>query len=123
MDIRFVLVTGATGFIGAHIVDALLARGIRVRGATRTLAKGETMLQARQQYAHLLEFTQIEDFENPGGLVGAVKDVDAIIHTASVRHFPVSIYNLHTDALISPSPLRTTQLITRRSLYVPLLMA
>lgn len=87
MDIKFVLVTGASGFIGAHIVDALLARGIRVRGATRSLAKGNAMLNARQDYANLLEFVQIEDFENPGGLLEAVKDVDGIIHTASViRH-------------------------------------
>jgi uncharacterized protein YbjT (DUF2867 family) len=85
MDIKFVLVTGATGFIGAHIVDALLARGIRVRGATRSLAKGEAMLQARQKYANLLEFVQIGDFESPDGLVEAVKDVDGIIHTASVK--------------------------------------
>lgn len=84
MDMEFVLVTGATGFIGAHIVDALLARGIRVRGATRSLAKGEAMMAARPQHAHNLEFVQIEDFENPGGLVEAVKDVDGVIHTASV---------------------------------------
>lgn len=84
MDIKFVLVTGATGFIGAHIVDALLARGIRVRGATRSLAKGDYMLQTRKHHAGLLEFVQIEDFESPGGLVEAVKDVDGIVHTASV---------------------------------------
>lgn len=84
MNPQFVLVTGATGFIGAHIVDALLARGIRVRGATRTLCKGQAMLQARPQQAHLLEFVKIDDFQNPGGLFEAVRDVDSIIHTASV---------------------------------------
>ncbi|KAL2820663.1 hypothetical protein BJX63DRAFT_379865 [Aspergillus granulosus] len=83
MDINFVLVTGATGFIGAHIVDALLARGLRVRGATRSPAKGAAMLEARPQYADQLEFVQIDDFEKPGGLVEAVKGVDGIVHTAS----------------------------------------
>lgn len=77
--------TGSTGFIGAHVVDTLLARGLRVRGATRSLAKGDEMIQARPQYADKLEFVQIQDFENPGGLTGAVKGVDAIIHVASVR--------------------------------------
>lgn len=90
MDVKFVLVTGATGFIGAHIVDALLARGIRVRGTTRSLSKGEAMLRARRKYANLLEFVQIGDFESPDGLVEAVKDVDGIIHTASVG--PRSLY-------------------------------
>ncbi|KAL4818471.1 hypothetical protein BDW67DRAFT_189880 [Aspergillus spinulosporus] len=83
MDIKFVLVTGATGFIGAHIVDALLAHGLRVRGATRSLAKGEEMLKARPHYKEQLEFVKINDFENPGGLAEAVKGVDGIIHTAS----------------------------------------
>ncbi|KAL4973381.1 hypothetical protein BDW66DRAFT_162102 [Aspergillus desertorum] len=83
MEINFVLVTGATGFIGAHIVDALLAHGLRVRGATRSLAKGEEMMKARPQYKEQLEFVVINDFENPGGLVEAVKGVDGIIHTAS----------------------------------------
>ncbi|RDW90018.1 uncharacterized protein DSM5745_01793 [Aspergillus mulundensis] len=83
MDINFVLVTGATGFIGAHIVDALLAQGLRVRGATRSMAKGEAMIAARPQYKDKLEFVQIDDFESPGGLVEAVSGVDGIIHTAS----------------------------------------
>ncbi|KAF7552915.1 hypothetical protein G7Z17_g3978 [Cylindrodendrum hubeiense] len=82
-DHQFVLVTGATGFIGAHIVDTLLNRGIRVRGATRSLAKGDAMIKARPQHAKNLEFVQIQDFDNPGGLVEAVRGVDGVIHTAS----------------------------------------
>lgn len=77
--------TGATGFIGAHIVDNLLEKGVKVRGATRSLAKGEAMVKARPKHADNLDFVQIDDFENPGGLEEAVKDVDAIVHTASVR--------------------------------------
>lgn len=82
---KFVLVTGATGFIGAHIVDALLARGLRVRGATRSLEKGDAMIKTRLQYREKLEFVQIDDFEHPGGLVEAVRGVDGVIHAASVR--------------------------------------
>ncbi|EED16446.1 NAD dependent epimerase/dehydratase, putative [Talaromyces stipitatus ATCC 10500] len=81
--IDFVLVTGATGFIGAHVIDTLLARGRRVRGATRSLAKGEEMIRSRPQYSQKLEFVQIQDFENPGGLTEAVNGVDAVIHVAS----------------------------------------
>ncbi|CAL5872835.1 uncharacterized protein PFLUO_LOCUS7104 [Penicillium psychrofluorescens] len=80
---KFVLVTGATGFIGAHIVDALLARGLRVRGATRSLEKGDAMIKTRLQYREKLEFVQIDDFEHPGGLVEAVRGVDGVIHAAS----------------------------------------
>lgn len=83
---RSILVTGATGFIGAHIVDVLLSRGIRVRGTTRSREKADLMIKARPQFSHLLEFVQIGDFKSstPEGLAAAVKGVDGIIHTASV---------------------------------------
>lgn len=80
-----VLVTGATGFIGAHVVDNLLARGINVRGATRSLEKGQAMLEARPQHADRLDFVEINDFaDEDGDLSHAVRDIDGIIHVASV---------------------------------------
>jgi nucleoside-diphosphate-sugar epimerase len=87
---QYVLVTGATGFIGAHIVDALLARGLKVRGATRSTAKGEAMIRSRQKYIQSLDFVEIGDFSDPRGLQNAVQGVDAIIHTASVRLMLIS---------------------------------
>lgn len=80
-----VLVTGATGFIGAHIVDNLLARGFRVRGTTRSLAKGQAMLDARPEHRGNLEFVRIEDFEKSADFTEAVAGAGAVIHAASVR--------------------------------------
>ncbi|TDZ38757.1 putative uncharacterized oxidoreductase [Colletotrichum spinosum] len=81
---KYVLVTGATGFIGAHVVDELLRRGIRVRGATRTVAKGQAMIKARPQYADLLDFVQIDDFENPNVFKDSLGGgIDGVIHVAS----------------------------------------
>ncbi|KXH69042.1 NAD dependent epimerase/dehydratase [Colletotrichum salicis] len=85
-----VLVTGATGFIGAHVVDVLLSRGLRVRGATRSVAKGDSMIKARPEYAGKLDFIQIDDFENLGVFSEAIKDVDAVVHVASVRILPIN---------------------------------
>lgn len=84
--------TGATGFIGAHVVDTLLARGLKVHGATRSLAKAEEMSRARSQYSDRLEFVQIQDFERPGGLGEAVKGVDAVIHVASVSIYILFLF-------------------------------
>ncbi|CAK7200585.1 hypothetical protein SEUCBS139899_003283 [Sporothrix eucalyptigena] len=80
---QYVLVTGATGFIGAHVVDSLLAKGLRVRGATRSPAKGEAMRAARPQHTDSLDFVQIADFSEPNSLSDAVQGVDAVIHVAS----------------------------------------
>lgn len=46
--------------------------------------KGEAMMKARPQFASQLDFVQIEDFEKSGVFEEAVKDVDAVIHVASV---------------------------------------
>lgn len=107
------LVTGATGFIGAHVVDNLLARGLKVRGATRSLGKGQAMLKARPQYASQLDFVQIDDFEKLGVFEEAVKGIDAVIHVASVRIS--SIQNLQSPILTFLSHLHMIRKTTKRS--------
>lgn len=82
--------TGATGFIGAHVVDNLLQRGIKVRAATRSLQKGELLKQARPQYASQLDIVQVGDFSEAASFANAVKDVDGVIHVASPFSYTVS---------------------------------
>lgn len=84
---KLVLVTGATGFIGAHVVDELLRRGLRVRGTARSKAKAEEMLRTRPRFAGQLDFVFVGDLTTRGGFDKAAAGVDAIIHTASVRTF------------------------------------
>jgi nucleoside-diphosphate-sugar epimerase len=66
----------------------LLKRGLKVRGATRSAEKGKAMLEARPEFASKLDFVQIQDFEKTGVFDEAVKDVDAVIHVASVCFSP-----------------------------------
>jgi UDP-glucose 4-epimerase len=87
------LVTGATGFIGAHVVDVLLSRGLRVRGATRSPSKGEAMIKARPLYANKLDFVRIDDFQITGVFADAVKGIDAVVHVASVRCLSTESFN------------------------------
>lgn len=105
--------TGATGFIGAHVVDQLLSRGIKVRGATRSLSKGKAMIDVRPEFREKLDFVQIGDFENPGGLLEAIQDVDAVIHVASVRAMK-DLDNM-TQILTSPSLSLMTPKTMRKS--------
>ena len=89
-SIKYVLVTGATGFIGAHVVDELPRRGLNVRCATRSSKKGNVLLEARAKYPSQLDIVLIKDFEEGGDFIEAVKGVDAVIHVASV-----SLYSIH----------------------------
>lgn len=79
------LVTGATGFIGAHIIDSLLFRGLKIRATARSLEKGELMKKARPQYASQLEFVEIGDISIIGAFDNIMDGVDAVIHSAAVR--------------------------------------
>ncbi len=73
-----VLITGATGFIGHHVVKANLAKGNKVRALVLPGDKGEDGL--RQQGVEVIN-GDIRDYE---AVRRAVGDVDIIFHTAAV---------------------------------------
>ncbi|PGH05507.1 hypothetical protein AJ80_08328 [Polytolypa hystricis UAMH7299] len=83
MDTFYILVTGATRFIGTHVIDNLLHCGLKVCRAMCSLSKGEQMLTAQPQYALQLDFVQIDNFANLDVFDKAVEGVDAVIHVTS----------------------------------------
>jgi len=70
-----ILVTGANGFIGSHVVDQLLARGDAVRCLVRATS-ARTWLADRD-----VELTE-GDLAQPDTLASAVADCDCVIHLA-----------------------------------------
>ncbi|KAF9653256.1 3-beta hydroxysteroid dehydrogenase/isomerase family protein [Thelephora ganbajun] len=80
---RYVLVTGATGFVGAHVVDLLLERGIKVTGTARSQSKANEMKTRRTQYGDLFSMTITGEITAPNVFDNAVQDVDVVIHVAS----------------------------------------
>lgn len=79
MDVRGkrVVVTGATGFVGSHLCEALLARGARVVGAVRDPAKGAWLEALGVQLVHA-------DLGDEASLVRAFAGADAVIANAAL---------------------------------------
>jgi len=73
-----VLITGATGFIGRHIVKANLKKGNRVRALV--LPKDEGGVWLKEQGVDIVS----GDIRNYEAVRGAVDRVDIIFHTAAV---------------------------------------
>lgn len=92
----YILVTGSTGLVGSHVVDNLLRKGYKVRAVARSKQKADAFLSARAQYASKLDFYFIENLTDPGAFDEAVKDIDGVIHVASVSRGNESEFPLAT---------------------------
>lgn len=85
-----ILVTGATGFIAAHVIAKFLTRGYRVRGTARDLHQASWLVNDRfktQAETGKFELVAVPDFTVDGAFDEAVKGVSAIAHVASVLTF------------------------------------
>lgn len=81
---RTVLVTGASGYIAAHVIKEFLNSGYRVVGTVRSESTAAHIRVTHAAYAgDRLSLMIIPDLVAPGAFNGAVKDVDGVIHIAS----------------------------------------
>ncbi len=86
---KLALVTGGAGFIGSHLVEGLLARGVQVR-VLDNFATGK-----RENIAHLVD--QIEllegDVRNLTTVRTAMRKVDVVFHEAALPSVERSVNN------------------------------
>lgn len=61
-----ILVAGVNGYIGPHVVEALLKYGYSVRGAVRSLAKGVHIKKLFEEHDDRVEIVEVSDFNKPG---------------------------------------------------------
>ena len=94
---RSVLVTGAAGFIGSHLVDALVERGDRVRGLD-DLSTGR-----KENLEHVsdgFEFYEASLLDREA-LARACDGVDVVFHEAALPSVPRSVQDPRTSHVIN----------------------
>ena len=85
---RPVLVTGATGFVGSHLAERLVAEGARVRVLVRDPYKLIEPLRDRVEVV-------TGDLLQADCLVSATKDIDTVLHVAAWLGTPNSLKIAH----------------------------
>jgi nucleoside-diphosphate-sugar epimerase len=84
---RVVLVTGAAGFIGSHLVDALLEQGARVRGLDNFATGKHENLPSGNGRFELVE----ADLRDPEACRKACRGVAYVFHQAALGSVPRSV--------------------------------
>lgn len=74
-----VLITGATGFVGSHVVELLASRSVSLRALVRTSS------DTRQLVRHGAELVEGR-LEDAAALRRAVAGCDAVLHLAALTH-------------------------------------
>jgi NAD dependent epimerase/dehydratase len=91
LDGRRILVTGAGGFIGSHLTEALLARGARVRALVHYDSRGSwgELSPLRAEPPAALE-VRPGDVRDPFLVDSLVQGVDVVVHLAALIPIPYS---------------------------------
>lgn len=99
-DAPILLITGVTGFLAAHVLDAALAdpKGYRVRGTLRSMSKRDELLSRfSAEDAKRIELVEVAKTES-SDLSEAVKGVSLIAHVASP--YQLQVEDVERDLLV-----------------------
>ncbi|HYA71484.1 MAG TPA: NAD-dependent epimerase/dehydratase family protein [Thermoplasmata archaeon] len=86
-----VLVTGGAGFIGSHLVDALVERGDRVRVVDALFPQ---VHESRPSYLQPRVDYRFKDLRDPGAVPEALEGVDTVFHLAAAVGVGQSMYQV-----------------------------
>ncbi|HUS32001.1 MAG TPA: SDR family NAD(P)-dependent oxidoreductase [Kofleriaceae bacterium] len=90
---KIVLVTGADGFIGSHLVERLVADGAKVRAFCMYNSQGSWgWLDTSTRDVKAALDVRLGDIRDPGFVADATKGVDVVMHLAALIAIPYS-YN------------------------------
>lgn len=106
-----VLLTGANGFVGAHILSQLLSKSIPVHITVRSPGKASQVIADHPNAGTLLTFSIVPDITVPNAFDSALKSTppfDTVIHTASPFLYSKVSSNME---FIDPAVKGTTEIL------------
>jgi nucleoside-diphosphate-sugar epimerase len=99
---KTVLITGGSGFVAAHCLNAFLSRGYNVKTTVRSQSSAEKIKKSHAKYIAQLSFAVVPDVATPRGHDEAVKGVDGV---CTLPYPPVpSAVRSHIDVMLAGNP-------------------
>ena len=112
---KLAVVTGAGGFIGSHVVEALVREGARVRALCRytsTSSRGH-LAGLAPEVAKSVEVV-LGNVEDPAAMRALVKGADVVFHLAALIGIPYSYVARSKGPVAIASAVATTAASTTR---------
>jgi dTDP-glucose 4,6-dehydratase len=108
--LKTVLLTGAGGFIGSHLAEALVTRGARLRAFVRYNSRGDPGLLRQLNPALLKEIELISgDLTDADAVRKAVTGCDTVFHLGALISIPYSYH--HPEQVVTTNVLGTLNVL------------
>ncbi|ROV98774.1 hypothetical protein VMCG_06786 [Cytospora schulzeri] len=111
-----ILITGATSFVGTHVIKTFLANGYYVRGQVRNESSAKKVHKVFPNAGETLTTVVVPDITTAGAFDEAVKGVDGVIHTASPFQFEVKD---NVKDLLEPAIKGTNRMLEAVAAHAP----
>lgn len=111
-----ILVTGATSFVGTHVIKLFLQKGYHVRGQARSEGSAKKIYKAFPDAGGALTTVIVPDITAANAFDEAVRGVAGVIHTASPFVFDVKD---NERDLLDPAVKGTTRVLEAVAAHAP----
>ncbi|MBA7503928.1 dTDP-glucose 4,6-dehydratase [subsurface metagenome] len=115
---KMVLVTGAGGFIGSHLIEKLVDSGAKVKAFVRYNSRNDWGLIGTLP-AHTKEKIEVimGDLRDPETIRSVMKDVDAVFHLGALIAIPYSY--IHPREVVETNIMGTLNILNAAKEYKP----